>query len=271
MLSLTLMALVLPLGLRAQTAPDAAELTNLLKEFLAGASRNDAAIHDRFWAEDLIYTGSSGRRVGKADILRDLRAAPARKPGDPTTTYTAEDIRIQQYGDTAIVAFRLVGTTEKEGKTEVAQYLNTGTFLKRNGKWQAVAWQATRMPPPAGVAETEVSAQVMRVADMNTAQIRALDRSKTVVLLPGGILEEHGPYLPAYTDGLLSERLTQELAQAIAAKKPGWRVLIFPQVALGASGSNELGGHFVFPGTYAVRPVTLRAVFLDLSAALVEQ
>ncbi|HEY2799027.1 MAG TPA: hypothetical protein VGI85_00400, partial [Chthoniobacterales bacterium] len=42
-------------------APDAAELTKLLKDFLAGASRNDVAMHDRFWADDLIYTGSSGR------------------------------------------------------------------------------------------------------------------------------------------------------------------------------------------------------------------
>ena len=31
------------------TAKDAAELTKLLNEFLAGASRNDPAVHDRFW------------------------------------------------------------------------------------------------------------------------------------------------------------------------------------------------------------------------------
>jgi hypothetical protein len=130
----------------AQTAPAAAELTQLLKDFLAGASRNDAAVHDRFWAEDLIYTGSSGRRVGKADILKDVRSAPSPKPTHPSTLYGAEDIRIQQYGDTAIVAFRLVGTTTETGKTTVAHYLNTGTFLKRDGRWRAVAWQATKMP-----------------------------------------------------------------------------------------------------------------------------
>lgn len=148
LLSLVLMVVMLTLSLHAQTAPDAAALTKLLREFLAGAGRNDAAMHDRFWAEDLIYTGSSGRRIGKADILRDVRAAAAPKPGDPVATYTAEDIRIQQYGTTAIVAFRLVATTEKEGKKEVANYLNTGTFLKRNGKWQVVSWQATKMPRP---------------------------------------------------------------------------------------------------------------------------
>jgi ketosteroid isomerase-like protein len=137
--------LALTLGLHAQTAPDAAELTKLLKDFLAGASRNDAAMHDRFWADDLIYTSSAGRRMDKADIMREQRA-PAPKERTPATVYSAEDIRIQQYGNTAIVAFRLIGTTEGAGQTETANYLNTGTFLKRGGRWQAVAWQSTKMP-----------------------------------------------------------------------------------------------------------------------------
>ena len=144
-LSSAIVILMLATGLQAQTVPDAAELTTVLKSFLDGASRNDAAVHDRFWADDLIYTTSSGRRKGKADIMRDLRSAAAPRPEEPATIFTAEDIRIQQYGTTAIVAFRLVGTSKKEGKTEVTNYLNTGTFLKRNGKWQVVSWQATKM------------------------------------------------------------------------------------------------------------------------------
>ena len=135
-------------SVQAQTAPDSAALTQLLKDFLEGASRSDANVHDRFWAPDLIYTRSAGVRVGKADIMRDLRSAPPRKPEDPTTTYTAEDIRIQQYRDVAIVAFRLVGTTDRSGQTEVINYLNTGTFLKRNGTWQVVSWQSTKVPRP---------------------------------------------------------------------------------------------------------------------------
>ena len=139
-------------------APDTAELTRLLNEFLAGAGRNDAAVHERFWAEDLIYTGSSGRRVGKADIMRDVRSAPAPKAGDPATVYTAEDVRIQQYGDTAVVAFRLVGTTARGGATEVLKFLNTGTFIKRGGRWQAVSWQATKLPRAEEEAKKEVAA-----------------------------------------------------------------------------------------------------------------
>ena len=133
-------------SLFAQAAPDSKELETLLKDFLAGASQNDAEIHNNFWADDLIYTGSTGRRVGKTEIMRDIRAAPAPGPEDPKIIYTAEDIRIQQYGNTAIVAFRLVGTTIKDGQTEIAYYLNSGTFLKRNNIWQVVCWQATKVP-----------------------------------------------------------------------------------------------------------------------------
>jgi creatinine amidohydrolase len=115
------------------------------------------------------------------------------------------------------------------------------------------------------------SAQVVRVGDLNTRQIRALDRDRTVVFLQGGMLEEHGPYLPAFTDGILSERLTLEIAQGVAAKKPQWTALLFPPVSVGASGYNEIGGQFVFPGTYAVRPSTLKAMYMDIADQLGEQ
>ena len=152
LVSVTLL-LLLATTVSAQTAPDAAELTKLLNDFLAGASRNDVAVHESFWADDLIYTRSAGRRVNKAEVMHDVRTTPAPKPTDPKTIYTAEDIRIQQYGDTAVAAFRLVATTEKS----VANLLNSGTFVKRNGKWQVVNWQSTRMPRTEAESKTEVT------------------------------------------------------------------------------------------------------------------
>ena len=115
------------------------------------------------------------------------------------------------------------------------------------------------------------SAEVLRVGDLNTRQIRALDRNRTVVFLQGGMLEEHGPYLPAFTDGILSERLTLEIAQGVVAKTPAWTALLFPPVSVGASGYNEIGRQFSFPGTYAVRPSTLKAMYMDLATELGEQ
>ena len=170
LVSSAILLLFLSCSLSAQTAPAATELTKLLNDFLAGASRNDPSIHDSFWADDLIYTRSAGRRVNKADVMRDVRSAPPPKPNDPKTIYTAEDIQIQQYGDTAVVAFRLVSTTEIGGVKRVANNLNSGTFVKRNGKWQVVAWQSTRMP----LAETESKNQVTKAnADFHAAMLSA--------------------------------------------------------------------------------------------------
>jgi creatinine amidohydrolase/Fe(II)-dependent formamide hydrolase-like protein len=115
-----------------------------------------------------------------------------------------------------------------------------------------------------------LGAQVHRLAEMNTEQIRALDRQRTVVLMPGGILEQHGPYLPSFTDGYGNEWLTERLARAIAAR-PGWSVVIFPTIPLGVGGANEIGRRYDFPGTYAVRSTTLRSVLMDLGGELGDQ
>jgi creatinine amidohydrolase/Fe(II)-dependent formamide hydrolase-like protein len=114
------------------------------------------------------------------------------------------------------------------------------------------------------------TAQIYRVAQMNTEQIASLDRQKTVVILTGGILEEHGPHLPSFTDGYSNEWLAQKLAEEIV-QRPGYSVLLFPTIPLGHGGANEIGNKQVFPGTYSIRRTTLRAVFMDLAAELGEQ
>ena len=112
--------------------------------------------------------------------------------------------------------------------------------------------------------------QIFQLAELNTSQIRALDRARTVVLIPGGILEEHGPYLPSFTDGYVDAAVTQEVARAIVTR-PGWSVVVFPAVPLGFGGANNIGAKWAFPGSYTVRTDTLRAVYMDLASELGEQ
>jgi creatinine amidohydrolase len=118
------------------------------------------------------------------------------------------------------------------------------------------------------LADVGAHAQVLKLTDLTADEINRLDRATTVVLLPGGILEEHGPYLPVFTDGYLNERTTQSLADAIVKAKPGWRVVIFPTIPLGNSGANDVGHRYRFPGTFTVRFETLRSVFMDLADEL---
>jgi kynurenine formamidase/ketosteroid isomerase-like protein len=127
-------------------ADDRAALEDLLNAFLAGASANDPAAHERFWADDLVYTSSNGTRRGKPEILTALREVATAAAREPALIYSAADVDIRIYGDTAVVAFRLLGQTQD--RAQPAEFFNTGTFLKRDGEWRAAAWQATRIPRP---------------------------------------------------------------------------------------------------------------------------
>ena len=44
-------------------------------------------------------------------------------------------------------------------------------------------------------------AQIHDMREMATVDIRDLDLERTVIIIPEGILEQHGPFLPSYTDG----------------------------------------------------------------------
>ena len=122
---------------------DVADLTAMLQDFLANADQR--AAHERFWAEDLVYSSSSGLRFGKADIMQGFDSAEEEAGSEPPSiVYSGEEVDVRLYDDTAVVAFKLVGTPA-DG-SEPLYYYNTGTFLKREGEWKVVAWQATRIP-----------------------------------------------------------------------------------------------------------------------------
>ena len=129
----------------AWAASEDETLIAMLDDFLAGASSNDIAAHQRFWSDDLVYTSSTGERFGKADIIKSMQDASAAEPDEPAMVYGREALLVRVYGDTAVLTFRLTGTGQSETPT-VARFYNTGTFLKRDGEWRVIAWQATRIP-----------------------------------------------------------------------------------------------------------------------------
>jgi ketosteroid isomerase-like protein len=133
----------------SMSAPDQAtakHIEKMVREFLADVPKGDRKIFENFFAEDVIYTRSTGVTVDRTEILKniDVRAA-----NEPQATFEADGFTVHPYGDTAVVNFRLVMHNVVNSKQETVYFRNTGTFLKRNGKWQVVAWQATKVPPAA--------------------------------------------------------------------------------------------------------------------------
>lgn len=133
-----------------QSATTATALTTMLNQFMRDASSNHRSGFDQFFADDLIYTGSNGMVHTKADIMRSFDASKPASASKEKEVYSAEHVVVHDFGNTAIVAFQLVARTEHaDGKIETSGYRDTGTFLRRNGKWQVIAWQATKIPQKA--------------------------------------------------------------------------------------------------------------------------
>jgi len=131
---------------RPTNSPDALaifQLTMRVRQFLANVPKNDPQVFQDFFADDVIYTRSAGVTVTKADILKNIGV---RASNEPQATFDADDFTVHPYGEMAVVNFRLVMHNTENGKATTAYFRNTGTFIKRNGKWQAVAWQATKVP-----------------------------------------------------------------------------------------------------------------------------
>lgn len=102
---------------------------------------------------------------------------------------------------------------------------------------------------------------VHRLAEATWEEIRGLDKSRAVAILPVGSIEAHGPHLPLATDAIIAREAACRAARRLA--REGWEVLLLPAlhytVAEFASG---------FPGTISISAGTFRAFLADLTASL---
>lgn len=133
-----------PAAVAQNEDPVSQQLVQIVRDFLAAVPRGDPQVFNNFFADDVIYTRATGLTVDKSEIIRNIGV---RAVNEPQATYEADGFTVHPYGEMAVVNFRLILHNEKDGKQETSYFRNTGTFLKRNGKWQVVAWQATKVPP----------------------------------------------------------------------------------------------------------------------------
>jgi creatinine amidohydrolase len=98
----------------------------------------------------------------------------------------------------------------------------------------------------------------MRWEELTSAEIGALDRDKTIVILPLGSVEQHGNHLPLGTDTMLAQ------AVSLAAADATGDTVVMPPPWYGFSAH-----HMRFPGSVTLRPETFMAIVEDMVAALV--
>jgi len=106
--------------------------------------KGDLAALDRLLADDLSYVHSSTKVDTKASFIENLRSGAAKYKA-----FQREEANTRVFGDSAVNAGVATVSVENQGQAPATFKIRyTNVWVNRGGKWQMVAWQATRVPAP---------------------------------------------------------------------------------------------------------------------------
>ena len=117
------------------------EIIALEKRRIEAMTNQGAKALDEILADDLSYTHSSGRLETKAEFI-----ANATSGGSRYRALSQEDVKVRQYGDTAIVTGHGTVHVESSRGDNKFPIRFIDVYAKRDGAWRMVAWQSTRLP-----------------------------------------------------------------------------------------------------------------------------
>lgn len=139
---LTLAGALLVAPAVAQPQADASEAVKQaeLARFRA-MTTNDLPALEASLGDDLIYTHSSASVDTKASYVGSIRSGALKyvsiEPGE---------LKVRVYGTTAVITGVAKMATVSSGQTMNNQLRYTDVWVLRDGRWQMVGWQSTRMP-----------------------------------------------------------------------------------------------------------------------------
>ncbi|HXJ95376.1 MAG TPA: nuclear transport factor 2 family protein [Terriglobia bacterium] len=137
---------VLALGLlpqQSQESPDVSELLRLESVWNEAHEKGDASVLEKLWGDDLEVTVPRMPVMLKADALAFARSGRMK-----FQRYQTSDVKVRVYGDAALVSGRLQRTRTLNGKTLDDDWRFLKVYLRREARWQVVAFQASEAPQP---------------------------------------------------------------------------------------------------------------------------
>ena len=105
---------------------------------------------------------------------------------------------------------------------------------------------------------------VHELAQLTWEEVRDLDREHTLVVLPVGAIEAHGPHLPLDTDVVIATAMARAGARKLTDR--GHVVLILPALAYTAASFGS-----AFHGTLSISAITVTALIVDIARSLSDQ
>ena len=114
---------------------------DLDRKRMQAMATKDVATLESLIADDLIYTHSSARLDTKRSLIDNMTSG--------STVYSSvepSDVKAQDLGDTVVLTGIAQIKVTVAGTPNAFGVRFTDVYARRNGRWQMVTWQSTRLP-----------------------------------------------------------------------------------------------------------------------------
>ena len=125
---------------KGKSGDDEQIIKQLEQEWADALLKRDQAAIDRITSADWVLTDPEGTLIAKAQADADLKSGTVK-----FESYKLDELKVRVYGDTAVVHGLETEKSSYKGKDTSGQYRFTDVFVKRNGRWQAIATHVTRV------------------------------------------------------------------------------------------------------------------------------
>jgi ketosteroid isomerase-like protein len=113
------------------------------EELRVAITKGDMKAYGRLVGDDYVYTNQDAVVRTKAQMVSAYDSGSLKYE-----SAKFDEIKVHAYKDTAVVTGRNTAKGKDNGKDFGGQFRYTRVYVKRQGTWQLVATQATRIPEP---------------------------------------------------------------------------------------------------------------------------
>jgi ketosteroid isomerase-like protein len=113
------------------------QLIELERQLSDALVREDPAVLDRLWSNDLVFTFPNGKVSNKAQRLAGQK--PAAQPSQSEASTTNDEVKVFLYGSTAVVTVLTTWSGKENNQAYSSQFQATHVWAKQQGRWQLVA------------------------------------------------------------------------------------------------------------------------------------
>lgn len=119
-------------------AKDIAELEQIQQRLIKAWVSKDRETINALLADDWAVTDPVGRVLTKAQVMAELDSGERKLESG-----AIDDVNVRLFGNVAVVTGRTTATGSYQGNSVSVKLRFTDVFVKRSGRWNAVASQAT--------------------------------------------------------------------------------------------------------------------------------